>query len=99
MHKYTRAHAQTYVACRTTTYPHIHTHLAEPALEILICVEDSRHQEIKQIPQLVDVVLKRRACQNKLPFAHILLHEHREELAVFVFEPVALLRTRYGFKG
>jgi hypothetical protein len=43
--------------------------LTEPRVEVFARVEHIRQQEVEQRPELVQIVLKRRACQHSLETA------------------------------
>mmetsp|Transcript_57528 Transcript_57528/g.136875 ORF Transcript_57528/g.136875 Transcript_57528/m.136875 type:complete len:221 (-) Transcript_57528:434-1096(-) len=65
--------------------------LREPRLEILVGIEDSREEEVEEVPEFVHVVLQRRPCQDHLALRNILLRQNHEKLGVLVLEAMALI--------
>lgn len=63
----------------------------EPLLKGAAALKDGGQQEVKQRPQLGQLVLQRRAGQQEAPRGHVVGVQHLRQLAVVVLHAVTLV--------
>lgn len=63
----------------------------EPLLESAAALEDGGQQEVKQRPQLGQLVLQRRAGEQQAAWRHVVRVQHLRQLAVVVLHAVAFV--------
>lgn len=95
------AHDHSSLPHLTTPWLAAHTHLfsshskgrIEPLLKGAAALEDGGQQEIEECPELRELVLQRRACQQKAAGSHIVRVEDLRQFAVVVLHAVAFIHN------